>query len=118
MRIRGTVLAAWLSVLPFATALGQGGPAAGQGMGERRMQALMQGITLTAQQQAQVDSIRAQIRAQMPPFTPGSPPDPAQMQLRRSLTARQDSLVRAVLSPEQQRVFDTNLANLPRRPGS
>jgi Spy/CpxP family protein refolding chaperone len=116
---------------PFATACGLGlalalsasaavaqGP--GQGGPGRRMQALMNGITLTAEQQARVDSIVAAFRAQMPPFTPGSPPDSATMARRRELIRQQDDAIRAVLTPEQQTVFDRNreqLPTMPRRPG-
>lgn len=117
MAMRAALLAPALAVLMSSAALAQGGPPGGQGGGERRMQALMQGITLTAEQQARVDSIRAQIRAQMPAFTPGSPPAPEQMQQRRALTVRQDSMIRAVLTAEQQEVFDRNVAAMPRRPG-
>lgn len=52
------------------------GPGGGGGFGQRRTQRLFQGITLTAEQQAKVDSITAKYRAQMPAFTPGTPPTP------------------------------------------
>ena len=91
---------------------GMGGPG---GMGGRRMAALLTGITLTAEQQARVDSIAALIRAQMPAFTPGQMPDENAMQQRRTLSARQDSLVRALLTPEQQAIWDRNLQNMPQR---
>jgi len=90
-----------------------GGPGGPGGGGARRMAALLNGIILTAQQQATVDSIVAGIRSQMPAFTPGQAPDSAAMAQRRQLTMRQDSLVRAVLTPEQQAVFDRNLQNMP-----
>jgi Spy/CpxP family protein refolding chaperone len=90
---------------------GMGGPG-GPG-GGRRMAALLNGITLTAPQQARVDSIQASIRAQMPPRTPGQAPDSTAMQLRRVLSARQDSLVRSLLTPEQQATWDRNLQNIP-----
>jgi Spy/CpxP family protein refolding chaperone len=89
-----------------------GGPG---GMAGRRMAALLNGITLTAQQQARVDSITALIRSQMPAFTPGQMPDENAMQQRRVLSARQDSLVRAVLTPEQQAIWDRNVQTMPQR---
>ena len=52
---------------------GMGGPG-GPGGGGRRMAALLNGITLTAPQQARVDSIQAGIRAQMPQRMPPRPP--------------------------------------------
>jgi len=80
------------------------------------MTALLNGITLTAQQQARVDSIQAAFRSQMPAFTPGQPPDSTAMQQRRTLMARQDSTIRAVLTPEQQAIWDRNLQSMPQFP--
>jgi Spy/CpxP family protein refolding chaperone len=121
MKVRIAALAAALvlavTAMPaVAQQPGMGGPGGGGG---RRMAALMNGITLTAPQQARVDSIVAGIRAQMPAFTPGQAPDSTAMTQRRALSARQDSLVRAVLTPEQQAIFDRNQQNMPqmgRRP--
>jgi len=98
---------------------GQGGPGGGPAaFAARRMQALLQGITVTPAQQARIDSIVTAITAQMPAFTPGQMPDSASRARRRELTVRQDSTVRAVLTPEQQQVWDRNAANMPqRRPG-
>lgn len=115
MKVRFAALAAALALAVVASpalAQGPGGPGGGAG---RRMAALMNSITLTAPQQASVDSIVASIRAQMPAFTPGQAPDSTAMQQRRTLTARQDSLVRAVLTPEQQAIFDRNLQQMPQR---
>jgi Spy/CpxP family protein refolding chaperone len=99
---------------------GPGGPPGG-GMGNRRMQMMLTGITLTAQQQATVDSIAAAFRAQMPAFTPGAPPDSAARAQRLALSARQDSTIRKLLTPEQQAIWDRNAEqarNMPRRPPS
>lgn len=115
MKVRFAALAAALALAVAASpalAQGPGGPG---GFAGRRMAALMNGITLTAQQQARVDSIVASFRAQMPAFTPGQAPDSTAMQLRRVLSARQDSTVRAVLTPEQQAIFDQNLQQMPQR---
>ena len=117
MKFRIATVAAVLALAVSASAAlaqGPGGPGGGPG---RRMTALMNGITLTPQQQARVDSIVAGIRAQMPAFTPGQAPDPTAMQQRRALSARQDSLVRAVLTPEQQAIWDRNLQSMPQFPG-
>lgn len=94
---------------------GQGAPG---GFAQRRMQALLQGITLTPAQQARVDSIVAATSAQLPAFTPGQMPDSASRARRMELTARQDSTIRALLTPEQQQAWDRNAAAMPqRRPG-
>ncbi len=103
-----------------------GAPVTGQGMGRgmggaRRMQAMMEGITLSAEQQARVDSIVARYAAQMPAFTPGAAPDPQAMQTRRELSQRQDAEIRALLTAEQQAIWDRNAENMRanmRRPGN
>lgn len=130
MTRRFAVLPAILLALSAAPALAQGPPppAGGQqgqgrgGFAQRRLQTLLQGITLTAAQQARIDSIQARFAAQMPAFTPGTPPDPAARQQRRELLQRQDSTIRAALAPDQQQVWDRNVeqmrANMPQRPGN
>jgi Spy/CpxP family protein refolding chaperone len=102
----------------------QGPPAGGQGpgpnRGAQRMQIMMQGITLTPAQQTQVDSIMARYQAQMPAMTPGQRPDSAQMAQRREMTQHRDTDIRAVLTSDQQKIWDNNLsqmrANMPQRP--
>lgn len=114
VRMAALAVALVLAVSASAAVAQQPGPPGGPGGGPgRRMTALMNGITLTPEQRARVDSIVASIRTQMPPFTPGQAPDPNAMQQRRALMARQDSLVRAVLTPEQQAIWDRNLQNMP-----
>lgn len=92
-----------------------GGMGGGGGFGQRRMQRLLQGITLTPDQQAKVDSITAKYRAQMPPFTPGTPPDSATREKMRSLLGNQDEEIRALLTPDQQKVWDQNLTEMRSR---
>jgi Spy/CpxP family protein refolding chaperone len=92
-----------------------GGGGGGGGFAGRRMQRLLQGITLTAPQQAMVDSITAKYRAQMPPFTPGSPPDSATRAKMRTLFGNQDKEIRAVLTPDQQEVWDQNVTEMRNR---
>jgi len=79
---------------------------------ERRAQLLFKGITLTPEQQAKVDSIQTHYREQMPSFTPGSPPDSVTREKVRGLFRHQVEDIRAVLTADQQKVFDTNLADL------
>jgi Spy/CpxP family protein refolding chaperone len=92
---------------------GEGG--GGGGFAGRRMQRLLQGITLTAAQQTKVDSITAKYRAQMPPFTPGAPPDSATRAKMRALFGNQDEEIRAVLTPDQQKVWDQNVTEMRNR---
>ena len=79
---------------------------------ERRAQLLFTGITLTPEQQAKVDSIQAYYREQMPSFTAESPPDSATRDKVRGLFRHEVEDFRAVLTADQQKVFDTNLAEL------
>ena len=82
------------------------------------MQALFKDITLTPAQQAKIDSIRARYSTQMPAFTPGSRPDSATRAKMRDLFRRQDDEIRAVLTGDQQKIWDKNVAELrARRPG-
>ena len=97
---------------------GMGGPGGGA---NRRMAALLQGITLTPAQQASIDSINTAFRGRMPAFTPGTPPDSAARAQRLQLTTERDAAMRSFLTPDQQRVWDTNLQNMPAmapRPGN
>jgi Spy/CpxP family protein refolding chaperone len=117
MKSRHTLLAALMLALAAAPAIAQNppGPPAGggrQGMAQRRMQMLMNGITLTAVQQAQVDSIQAAYRAQMPAFTPGAPPDSAARAQRMEIMRKQDAAIRSVLTADQQVIWDKNVADM------
>jgi Spy/CpxP family protein refolding chaperone len=94
---------------------GEGGGGGGGGFAGRRMQRLLQGITLTAPQQVKVDSITAKYRAQMPAFTPGSPPDSATRGKMRALFGNQDEEIRAVLTPDQRKVWDQNVTEMRNR---
>lgn len=122
MKARLAFLAAALLAATATSAVAQnpgGGPGGPGGFAQRRMQTLLNGITLTTEQQAKFDSIQTAFRAQMPAFTPGQAPDPAAMQQRRELMARQDSTLRTVLTPEQQQVWDRNVEqarSMQRRP--
>lgn len=118
MRIKIAVLFIPLVLLAgtVATAQSQGaGPGGGGGFGQRRMQRLLQGITLTAEQQAKVDSITAKYRGQMPAFTPGTPPDSATRAKLRVLFGNQDEEIRVLLTPNQQKVWDQNVTEMRNR---
>jgi Spy/CpxP family protein refolding chaperone len=114
------LFAVMVLVAPAAQAQGGGG-GGGRG-GNRMMEMLFEGITLTDVQKAKVDSISTAFRAQMPQMTPGSPPDEAAMTKRREVMAKQQDALRAVLDPAQQAVYDKNVTamreRMGRRPGS
>ncbi len=58
------------------------------------------------------DSIQAHYRAQMPSFTPGSPPDSATREKIRGLFRHELNDIRAVLTADQQKAFDQNVAEM------
>lgn len=116
--IRILALLAALAAFAAPAAFAQGGAPGGQGRG-RQMELLMKDITLTDAQKASVDSIVQSYRAQMPAFTPGQPPDSAARAKRGELMTKQNAAIRAVLTADQQKVFDKNVAEMPpmgRRP--
>ncbi len=101
-----------LAAVPAVAQNPQGPPGGRGAMGQRRMQMLLEGITLTPAQQTRVDSIQTAYRAKMPAFTPGQMPDSATRAQRTDLTNKMDADIRTVLTAEQQTVFDKNLANM------
>jgi len=118
MKSRITLVAAALLALAAAPALAQqpgGGMGGPGGFAARRMQMLLNGITLTAEQQAKVDSIQKDYQAKMPPFTPGQMPDSASRAQRFELMRQQNMAIRAVLTPDQQTIFDKNVADMNAR---
>ena len=110
-RIRVFALLAALVALAAPAAHAQGG-GGGQGGRGRQMEMLMQGITLTDAQKASVDSIGQAYRAQMPPMQQGTPPDSATRAKRMEIAQKQYAAIRTVLTPDQQKVFDKNLADM------
>lgn len=117
MRSRLAVLTTALALLGSSVALAQnpGGPPGPGGFAARRMQRLLQGITLTPEQQAKVDSITARYAAQMPAFTPGAPPDSATRAKFRDLNEKEDAEIRAVLTADQQKTWDANVEQMRSR---
>lgn len=108
--IRVLALLAALFVFAAPAAYAQGG--GGQGRGNRMMERMMTGITLTDAQKATIDSIAQAYRAQMPPFTPGQPPDSATQAKRMDVMSKQSDAIRKVLTPDQQKVFDKNVEDM------
>ena len=109
-RVRLFALLAALVAFAAPAAYAQGG--GGQGRGGRMMERMMTGITLTDAQKASVDSIAQSFRAQMPPFTPGQPPDSATQAKRMEVMAKQNDAIRMVLTADQQKVFDKNVEDM------
>ena len=113
MRFRSTIsmaiLALTVAAAPALTAQtpSQSPPPRGPG---RMQAAALQGITLTPAQQAKVDSITASYRAKMPQMTPGTPPSDADRQKAMGLMSASLKDVRTVLTPDQQPIFDKNVA--------
>lgn len=116
MRLRLAVLTSALVLLGSSVALAQNpGAQAPGGFAARRMQRLLEGITLTPEQQTKVDSVTARYAGQMPAFTPGAPPDSATRAKMRDLYQKQDGEVRALLTPDQQKVWDANVEAMRNR---
>ena len=119
MKNRILTLAATLMIGAATAALAQapgGGGGMGQGGGANRaamrMQALLQGITLTPAQQTTIDSINTAFQSRMPAFTPGQRPDSAQRAQRMQLTQERDTAIRNVLTPDEQKIWDNNMQQM------
>jgi Spy/CpxP family protein refolding chaperone len=119
--VAGIALCAGASV-----ASAQGGPPMGgqQGQGQgggRGMQAMLfQGITLSDAQQAKVEEIRAKYRPQMQALRPADgqqagPPDKATRDKMEDIQEKQNKEIRALLSDDQQKIFDVNLSAMKKR---
>ena len=85
----------------------------GERMGRRagdRGQALLRGITLSADQQSQVQAIRERHRSEMQALNPReNPDDRAKMQQNMQTQLAE---IRAVLTSDQQTQFDKNVAEM------
>jgi Spy/CpxP family protein refolding chaperone len=92
----------------------RGGPGGrGRGGAGRLDEMLLRGITLSSDQQQRIDSIRTRYRSQMDQARQqGGSVDRDQM---RTTMERQQSEIRAVLTADQQRVFDQNVADMRSR---
>jgi len=87
-----------------------------RGMGGERMEAMMfEGINLTDAQKAQVDSLRARHRAEMEGLDPRNNPGDRQKMMQMMQTHMAE--VRALLTPDQQVVFDKNMQQMRERRG-
>ena len=78
--------------------------------------ALMQGITLAADQQVKVDSINAKYGEQMRALRQDQSADrETRMAKNRELMGKQREEIKAVLNDEQKKVFDKNVADMDAR---
>lgn len=87
-----------------------------ESLAAKRQKQLLRGIMLTSEQKAKVDSVTARYTAQLPMMQPGTPPDSATQDRLRLLMEKHDTELRTALTPEQQKVFDKNRAELQRQP--
>jgi len=89
--------------------------------GERRIQMMFKDITLMPVQKTSIDSIIAEYRRQARSMTPDTRPDSTARANRRALMQKQNADIRALLTREQQPIFDRNLEEMrsvmQRRPG-
>ena len=121
------ILAAALVVASASVAQAQGGGGGGGGGGQERQAqmraALFEGITLTADQKTKIDSIyvasqkaSADLRAGI---TQGTPPSDELRAKMQAVQVEQRKAIKAVLTAEQNVIFDANVAKMPqgRRPG-
>lgn len=111
-------------------ALAQPGSGGGQGRGGAMMQArmltaLMEGITLSADQRTKVDAVNAAFqtrtdsarREMMAAREAGQAVAPERMQAMRALQTEHRAALRALLTADQQTRFDANVAALPQGRG-
>jgi Spy/CpxP family protein refolding chaperone len=95
-----------------ATSGPEGGPQGGQ-RGGRGIAMLLEGITLTDAQQVKVDAVKekyaAERKALMPNGMGGGPPDESVRAKMKEMSENQYAELRAILTADQQKVFDANL---------
>ena len=120
MAVAGLALCAGASVASAQGAPPSGAPQGQQGgMRGRGTQMLFEGITLTDAQQKQVQDISAKYREQMRALRPdgqqGGPPDDATRAKMNDLRTKQNAELRAILTADQQTIFDKNVAEAKKR---
>jgi Spy/CpxP family protein refolding chaperone len=117
MRKLQLVLVAALLVAGSAAATAQDPQPQGQRQGGGRgMGMLMQGITLTAEQQAQVDSINAKYMTERRTIMQDESLDQdARRAKGRELMGKQRDEIKALLTDEQKKVFDKNVEDMQAR---
>ena len=116
---RLVVLAVALLATGSVVAEAQGGPPRGGGRAMNPTPMLLENITLTADQQVEVDMISARYTAEMAAFREkmqagGGDMQAAREEMQKMRTKLQTEL-RAVLTAEQQSVFDRNVEAMAQR---
>ena len=100
---------------------GRGGMGGQGGMMNRQNEMLFKGITLTDAQKAKVDSIQTKGREEMMAMMQGggmqAMQDPGMREHMMQMRAKQMADIRAVLTADQQALYDKNLAEMPQGPG-
>ena len=92
------------------------GQGQGRGMGGNRgMAMLMQGITLSAEQQAKMDSIAAKYQAERQTIMADTAIGAARREKMREMMGKQQVEIRGILTAEQVTVFDKNLTEMQAR---
>ena len=90
----------------------------GRGMGGTRamgMGMLMQGITLSAEQQVKMDSIAAKYQTQRQAIVADTALGAGRREKMREMMGRQQVEIRGILTAEQVAVFDRNLTEMQER---
>jgi Spy/CpxP family protein refolding chaperone len=112
------VAAATMIAMSATSAIAQGGGGGGGGGGGQgrggagQMQAMMAGITPSAEQQVKIDTIVAKYRA----MNSQIPQDDADRRTKMMAnTTKRNDEIKAVLTDDQKKVFEKNLADLAAR---
>ena len=118
MRLRLALAVAAATALSAAPAVAQmpggGGGMMRQGGPSRMNERLFKGITLTSAEQAKVDSIEQAYQPKMRAlFTPGERPHSAARAHMAELRHSENQDLRAVLTADQQKIFDQNVSAMP-----
>ena len=113
MRKLQLVLAALLLVASTTAASAQDGQRRGGG---NRAAALLQGITLTAEQQAKIDTLSQKTMADMMALRADSSMAPdVRRQKSGEMFNKQVEAIKALLTAEQKTVFEKNVADMQAR---
>lgn len=83
--------------------------------GGRMMEMMLKEITLDAGQKTKIEAIQTKYMSEMPPREAGQRPDSASMAKRREVMMKEQDEIRAVLTPDQQKTFDKNVAEMKER---
>lgn len=110
------VLAAALLMAGTSVAAAQDQPRAGAPGRGNMMGMLLQGITLTAEQQVKVDSINAKYGEQRRAMMQDQSVDQETRRTKgRELMNKQSEEIKALLSDEQKKIFEKNVADMEAR---